>query len=230
MPRRLTQLAGPVLVVSPHLDDAVLSCGDLLAAYPNSVVVTVLAGNPGPQERLTPWDQSCGFSAQDNIVAARRDEDAHALGALGASPIWLNHIDRQYRDPESLDLGTMAEDIASCVQSAGARTVVMPLGLLHPDHEDVRAACLSVARQLDDVSWYAYADLPFVVDPLGPDRARAVRTNLFDNFDLHPSRLAMRNPLKKEAVSRYPSQLLGLGKTGVEKALGLESYWKMSAR
>jgi len=34
------------LVISPHLDDAVFSCRQLLAQAPGSVVVTVFAGIP----------------------------------------------------------------------------------------------------------------------------------------------------------------------------------------
>ena len=35
-----------VVVVSPHLDDAVLGCGRFLAVHPGATVVTVFAGNP----------------------------------------------------------------------------------------------------------------------------------------------------------------------------------------
>lgn len=35
-----------LLVVSPHLDDAVLSCGCWLASRPGAAVVTVFAGRP----------------------------------------------------------------------------------------------------------------------------------------------------------------------------------------
>ncbi len=47
-----------VVVVSPHLDDAVLGCGQLLAAWPGATVVTVFAGKPAvyptPQRE---WDR-----------------------------------------------------------------------------------------------------------------------------------------------------------------------------
>jgi hypothetical protein len=51
-----------MLVVSPHLDDAVLSCGRWLAAHPGTLVVTVFAGVPSNGNRLTDWDARCGFS------------------------------------------------------------------------------------------------------------------------------------------------------------------------
>jgi len=51
-------LLGRVLAVSPHLDDAVLSTGRLLAACAGAVVVTVLAGFPEPGLALTDWDRA----------------------------------------------------------------------------------------------------------------------------------------------------------------------------
>ena len=37
-----------VVVLSPHLDDAVLGCGRLMAAHPGATVVTVYAGARSP--------------------------------------------------------------------------------------------------------------------------------------------------------------------------------------
>ena len=39
-------LEGRLLVISPHLDDAVFACGRLIASHPSCVVVTVFAGLP----------------------------------------------------------------------------------------------------------------------------------------------------------------------------------------
>ena len=35
-----------VVIVSPHLDDAVLGCANFMAAHRGATVVTVFAGNP----------------------------------------------------------------------------------------------------------------------------------------------------------------------------------------
>jgi LmbE family N-acetylglucosaminyl deacetylase len=42
-----------LLVVSPHCDDAVLSCGSLLETHPGSAVVTVFAGTQPAGQPLT---------------------------------------------------------------------------------------------------------------------------------------------------------------------------------
>ena len=74
-----------LLVLSPHLDDAVLSCGRLVAHYRGSVVATLFAGSPLPA-LVKDWDHNCGFADSDTAVASRRSEDRLALGSLGAIP------------------------------------------------------------------------------------------------------------------------------------------------
>src|SRR5262249_20683360 len=70
-----------VIVISPHPDDAVLSCGRFLAAHPGVQVVTVFAGVPArypdPPGR---WTVLSGFGAGDDVVRARRAEDDDAIG------------------------------------------------------------------------------------------------------------------------------------------------------
>src|SRR6266480_1351904 len=88
-----------ILVLSPHLDDAVLGCGHLLAAHSGSTVLTVFAGAPDTYpESMTWWDQMAGFSRGDDPLVARRREDADALDELGAKPIWLDFVEHQYLD------------------------------------------------------------------------------------------------------------------------------------
>ncbi|KAB0640285.1 PIG-L family deacetylase, partial [Burkholderia territorii] len=87
------------LVVSPHLDDAVFSCGQLLAQSPGSVVVTVFAGIPAHGTAAPPWDRRAGFRTADEAMRTRRDEDRRALGTLGAHAVWLDFLDDQYDTP-----------------------------------------------------------------------------------------------------------------------------------
>jgi LmbE family N-acetylglucosaminyl deacetylase len=65
-------------VISPHLDDGVFSCGDLLASHPGAAVVTVFAGGPSSSTDIKPWDAAAGFHPGDNVMAARRAEDQTA--------------------------------------------------------------------------------------------------------------------------------------------------------
>jgi len=50
-------MSGDVLVVSPHCDDAVFSCGDFLVAHPRASVVTIFAGRPQSRYHV-PRDKS----------------------------------------------------------------------------------------------------------------------------------------------------------------------------
>lgn len=84
------------LVVSPHLDDAVFSCCDWIAAHPGTVVATVFAGLPHGLAQLTPWDAASGFADAQQAMAARRAEGGAALAMRSASPRWLDFLDSQY--------------------------------------------------------------------------------------------------------------------------------------
>jgi LmbE family N-acetylglucosaminyl deacetylase len=99
------------LFLSPHLDDAVLSCGGtihgLCEAGHSVLVATVCAGMPESVE-LSPYavelHERWGEAAvsPEQMVALRRKEDSVALASLGASWLHLDVLDAPYRrDPES---------------------------------------------------------------------------------------------------------------------------------
>jgi len=79
----------PIIFLSPHLGDAVLSCGGMiyqLAQAGQAVqVITILAGDPSPAP-LSPFAQSLRDRWQAD-PAARRGEDVKALTLLGAEAI-----------------------------------------------------------------------------------------------------------------------------------------------
>src|SRR5438093_8638643 len=85
-----------VLVLSPRLDDAVFSCGGLLAELQDPVVTTVFAGFPPPALPLQEWDAACGFCSGGEAVTARREEDDAALRVLCACPEHLDFLESQY--------------------------------------------------------------------------------------------------------------------------------------
>ncbi|MDR5780666.1 PIG-L family deacetylase [Caballeronia sp. LZ065] len=110
-PRRL-------LVISPHLDDAVFSCGALLAAGTDALVCTVFAGTP-EMPMVTGWDTACGFSDAHQAMEARRAEDIAALEILGARARHLSFLDSQYADDEA----QKRQAIASCAGAGGGQSV-----------------------------------------------------------------------------------------------------------
>ena len=89
-----------VVIVSPHLDDAVLGCGNFMASHPGAYVVTVFAGNPPayPTDPMRKWDVQSGFSPGDDVMEARRHEDDAALAVLDATPVHLEFIEHRTGD------------------------------------------------------------------------------------------------------------------------------------
>src|SRR3984885_3791700 len=87
----------PIVVVSPHFDDAALGAAHLLTSYPGSTVITVLAGRPPAYpEEVSDWDAGGGFVAGEDVVAARQREDQAAMASMQATPVWLDFPDHQY--------------------------------------------------------------------------------------------------------------------------------------
>lgn len=83
------------IYLSPHLDDAVLSCGGMIAAQAHAgdsvAVVTVFAAGPQPGQPLSAfaqalhdrWQASAPPGDFSDPAAVRRAEDLRALAALG---------------------------------------------------------------------------------------------------------------------------------------------------
>src|SRR5690554_6399989 len=85
----LATMLCPLVVVSPHYDDAVFSCGNLLSTLPASTVVTVYSGLPDNPELATDWDRRCGFANAGEAMATRANENGMALASLRAEGVDL---------------------------------------------------------------------------------------------------------------------------------------------
>ena len=151
-----------VLVISPHLDDAVMSCGALLLAHPGATVVTMFAASPTTYTNpLNEHDTDCGFQPGDDTMAVRREEDVAALAAVGARPRWLglcqqSHVARA--DPIAVPPGAV-DALTQVLAAVAPTTVVAPLGLLHPDHQACHATALAALPALAAIRWTLSAPL-----------------------------------------------------------------------
>jgi LmbE family N-acetylglucosaminyl deacetylase len=92
------------IYLSPHLDDAILSCGGRIwqqvQAGEGVLVLTVFAGTPAPDTPFSPFAQSL-HSRWGNLVdavAQRREEDLEALALLGAAGKHFHYLDCIYRN------------------------------------------------------------------------------------------------------------------------------------
>ena len=220
--------SGPLVVVSPHLDDAVLSCGDLLARHPGSTVITVFAGQPATYPALTRWDASAGFVEGDDVVALRRREDALALSLLDARPHWLDFVDTQYG--ASPDLEAVATELRRAIAATGLTAVIAPLGLYHPDHQMTSNAALTVASELPGVALLLYEDAIYRPKP-GYVARRLAMLRDAGWLLTGPSSIAS-TPQKRSAAKAYASQLRALsapGHPGFDDAFEPERYWRIEA-
>jgi LmbE family N-acetylglucosaminyl deacetylase len=227
--RALVPTTSTVAIISPHLDDGVLSCGDLLMERPGSVVVTAFAGRPLVYPPLTSWDQRAGFASGADVVTARRQEDERALTILGARPRWLDFPDPQYGSkPTRREL---ADALAVALGEAAADAVAMPLGLFHDDHVLTSDAALDVLRDRPSSVWLLYADA--IYRPLPDLRDRRLQTILGSGFLLHEVRApgSVASDQKRRAVACYTSQVRALERSwdgGVSDAFETERYWQVT--
>jgi hypothetical protein len=130
----------PLVVMSPHLDDAVWACFSVLE--PGVIVATVFAGIPDGAPGW--WDAQCGITDSAAHVRDRRAEDAAVLGGTGARPVHLPLLDGQYRDDKP---GPEQVIAALAAEVPAVQRVVAWAGIGHPDHRIVRDAALELHRR-----------------------------------------------------------------------------------
>ncbi len=160
-----------VVVVSPHLDDGVLSLGatiNKLARQGENVrLVTVFAGNPDNDGPPSPWDAHRGTQTAAEVVATRRAEDACAADVLGIEAAWLPFDDDQHltaRDPDAI-----WEALEP--QLVGADRIYVPgWPLEHYDHR--YTTMLTIARLRSSAALWGYCESPYALAPVS--RVKAV--------------------------------------------------------
>jgi|SRR5829696_4453282 len=145
-------MASGTVVLSPHFDDAVLSCWHVLEPG-EATVVTVFGGVPEPGV-LGWWDRLTGAVDSAARMEERRREDAAALSLAGAQSLALDLLDQQYRSNGSVPALAPALEEAT----RDAEVVYAPVGLFVSfDHELVRTAAVGLDRELR-----LYADHPHI--------------------------------------------------------------------
>lgn len=173
-----------LVCLSPHLDDAVLSCaGQLLAARQaglRTLVVTVCTAVPGTSttysDLAVEFHGEWGLSESD-AVTTRLGEDRRAMALIGADFVWLNLDDAIYRMPEhyysretlfapphaSDQLAThLAPILRHLTQVTQAKRWLVPAGVgMHVDHLAVIDA---VHQSLPAPVCAYYEEIPYALD------------------------------------------------------------------
>jgi LmbE family N-acetylglucosaminyl deacetylase len=157
------QLTSRVAILSPHLDDAVLSLGATIAhatarGAAEVRVVTIFGGDPQSRAAAGSWDQRAHFATAGDAARARRDEDRRACELVGASSVVLPFSDKQYRrDIRFGDVWPAVEDAVH-----GCDAVVVPgFPLAHEDH----AWCASLfwSQRIDSLRAAIYVEQPYAL-------------------------------------------------------------------
>ncbi len=201
-----------IVVLSPHLDDAVLGCGRLMARHPGTTVVTVYAGAPvAYPDPMTHWDTISGFVAGDDVLACRREEDAKALEVLGAVPRWLGFVEHQYLDrPDWVGPAATVDTLVAVLRELEPTAVLIPFGLANPDHDATHRAALLAREQVREPAWFAYEDLGYKHIP----GMLAWRVSRLFRSGLWPTPVAVDHDptpdAKLRALDCYESQLRAL--------------------
>lgn len=215
-----------LVVVSPHCDDAVFSCGRLLTAHPGSVVVTLFAAGIGKDEPLPEWDQAAGFEPGDDVMERRRTEDARALAILACYPLWLPFHDSQYRRSPRID--EIRRSLDRVLHTIKPWHVLIPWGLYHSDHVLTSDVCLAVRRHYPHLGWFFYEDVMYRRIP-GALESRIAEVRSY-GVTARPISLPTcgQTALKTQAVRCYTSQLRALtspGRPGYLDVFALERFW-----
>ncbi|MFI5783035.1 PIG-L family deacetylase [Nocardia sp. NPDC051570] len=159
-----------LVVLSPHLDDAALAVGALIAARAAAgahvEVVSVFTDGPAP-------DAVSGRRAAFGDYATRRIEDDRAMAVLGARQRRMGLWERMFHDPALptplhlfrtpatlsgfTELAAIEREIAAILAVPGV-DLLAPLGIgNHVDHVAVAVAAMRYAmtgRQCDRVLFY----------------------------------------------------------------------------
>ena len=166
------------LLFSPHLDDAVFSCGGTIATLVRRgwrvVVATVFTRSVHPP---TGFALACqrdkGLGDDVDYMALRRGEDADAVSMLGAQTLWLDLPEAPHRGYETaaalFNEFVFEDDVAASLETILDRTMrelnpdllLAPAALGgHVDHRRVLDALIAVGGDQAVAFWH---DVPYVI-------------------------------------------------------------------
>ncbi len=225
--RGATLAPGRIMVLSPHLDDAVLSLGATIATAVRAGlsvdVLTVYGYGPTSPAPAGPWDVKSGFATEAEAANVRREEDLTACRMLGATPHWLDFGAEPYERR-----GT-PQDIRRAIdaQVSDAACVLLPgFPLVHADHLELTRLMLEAPLPCPVG---LYAEQPYVFyerKALQPAmRAPAIDSLIGPLTWNHMRAERAERRLKIRAVRSYRSQLgqLGLGHVRLHRMLWHEA-------
>jgi LmbE family N-acetylglucosaminyl deacetylase len=206
---------GRLVVISPHLDDAVLSLGATLAHAVETgasvEVLTVFACAPGSDASTDDWDRKSGFATEGEAAQQRRIEDRTACSILGVTPRWFDFGAEPYERHGSM------HDVVAAVTTAtaGADTILLPgFPLQHADHAALTHGLLTRGLSCRRLGLYAEQPYSFDLRATPKGAVMSIAAAPVKNGTLTWQRAGAHSRhrrLKLQAVKQYASQLPQLG-------------------
>lgn len=197
-----------VIVVSPHLDDAALSCACRIRSGGIEQVVTVFAGLESDTTPLSDWDRITRATSARARCAERRAEDAAAWRSIDQP---FTHL--PFAESEAANIPAIRAALRSIL--TGAELLLAPAGIGgHPHHLLVRDLVLAEARSARVI---LYADLPYAAfygwpqeEPASPDVEAYWRQALETNVRWVPAITRLEPEVltwKQALLSHYRTQM-----------------------
>jgi hypothetical protein len=241
---------GRMLLVSPHRDDAALSCAALIARTEPIDVLVVFSGSPDPP-RQGDWDRLTGFPDSAASMSARVREDEAAFAGTPHRLRSLGLLEDQYISGarKQTDTCAICEAVTAWAVEGGG-IVALPAGagrrsgrlrlrieswigpwggpLPHPDHEFLREAAAPCLAVREDTKLLLYEELPYLRGG-GADRAVEQTAEALD-LRVSSFTLPVDRSVKAARIAAYVSQLphLMLDGTRLDDEAGMpevERYW-----
>jgi LmbE family N-acetylglucosaminyl deacetylase len=191
------------LFVSPHLDDAALSCGGVMAAIDRhggrAVQMSVFTADEPAAESLSPLAMELhrrwGLS---RVVAARRQEDLHAAAILGSASVHLGFHEAIYRsdgeppgqprcrsygdlfsaptDGDRLLADKIGGELRKHIQAQHPTFIYCPAGIGQQiDHVIVRMAAEQAVAEVGAGGFLLYEEMPYSTKSRGAPALRALQ-------------------------------------------------------
>jgi LmbE family N-acetylglucosaminyl deacetylase len=225
--------------LSPHLDDAVFSCGGLISYLSekgiSTQIWTVFSDQTQEVSELTPFAQSLHskWHAGDHPYIPRKEEDSRACKTVGAQKVHFGYLDCIYRRfpetnkpmvssdedlfrsiaPEEFPLvDQITADFRSRLEEPSIWVSPLSLGN-HLDHRVVRSAAEKMRKLL-----LYYADLPYAFS-IPP---QSIPGMIQFSFDIPETNLNIWG----KGVLQYSSQISSFWKNEKEMVEQYSAYLK----
>lgn len=221
-----------VLFISPHLDDAVFSCGGLMAMLAERMEVHLLtcftASVPEPQGFALACQTDKGLPVDVDYMAIRRKEDSLACQVLDAHSHYLPLPEaphRGYHSAEALFSGIQQDDqvgselkqnLEEILSQLNPGLILYPVGIgNHVDHQQVIRSVELIRQTSKHISYMQWYDEPYLSKnpELQPPNPVFIGTKSFNKIKNAPGEevfgldISLYEQTKIEACATYATQL-----------------------